>query len=430
MNAFVYPQRDPYKSKLDPLELPCEHWFGQRVDKNRIENAPDAWNWDTTFQSTGNHSWLEIMQNRNTPARERLIKDYSKFQMRSWAVFGGSSEALQNIRQVPMSRQLNLTAGKAYIETHPIKHLSFSKNLSLFERVETRLWSNLTQSNVTAFQIVPYFYQLPKATFPQEMDDYLGHLISSTVHSLSIMNKTVLFNLFPTEPELAAFYEDVDDITEIMAYGGIWFEEVNHDKLQYRYTLQFGSDDRLKATASFPSKGERLFLQQAQLSNAFLRQGNPEEHGKTVITQGLRVFPQLSTVPEYPMATHIANILFPVGLSCLLPIFVVTMVKEKESRILIMMRMNGVKVSMYILTHYISFFILYAFSAFSFLLTGWLSGLAFFRKTSLSVLVTVLYNWCHLLICMALLLSVFFDRSRRALGIILLHSRMMLYLTR
>lgn len=75
------------------------------------------------------------------------------------------------------------------------------------------------------------------------------------------------------------------------------------------------------------------------------------------------------------------------------------MVKEKESRILIMM----FKVSMYILTHYISFFILYAFSAFSFLLTGWLSGLVFFRETSLSVLVTVLYNWCHLLICMALL---------------------------
>lgn len=112
------------------------------------------------------------------------------------------------------------------------------------------------------------------------------------------MNKSVLFNLVPSEPELTAFYEDVDDITEIMAYGGIWFDQVNLDQLQYHYTLQFGSDDRLKATASFPRKGERLFLQQAQLSNAFLRQGNPEEHGNSVITQGLRVFPQLSIVPE------------------------------------------------------------------------------------------------------------------------------------
>jgi hypothetical protein len=71
---------------------------------------------------------------------------------------------------------------------------------------------------------------------------------------------------------------------------------------------------------------------------------------------------------------------------------------------------------MYILINYLTFLILFSFSAASFLITGYLSDLAFFQKTSFWVLFSVIYNWGHLLICMAMLLSVFFKRSRRALS--------------
>ena len=46
-----------------------------------------------------------------------------------------------------------------------------------------------------------------------------------------------------------------------------------------------------------------------------------------------------STKLELPIASFIGRILFPFGLSFLLPIFVITVVKEKEERIMIMMQM-------------------------------------------------------------------------------------------
>jgi hypothetical protein len=50
--------------------------------------------------------------------------------------------------------------------------------------------------------------------------------------------------------------------------------------------------------------------------------------------------PQLfSSKTEIPIASMVGRILYPFGVSFLLPIFVITLVKEKEDRILVMMRM-------------------------------------------------------------------------------------------
>lgn len=60
----------------------------------------------------------------------------------------------------------------------------------------------------------------------------------------------------------------------------------------------------------------------------------------TRITHGFRGMPQLfSSKAEIPIASMVGRILYPFGVSFLLPIFVITLVKEKEDRILVMMRM-------------------------------------------------------------------------------------------
>ena len=60
----------------------------------------------------------------------------------------------------------------------------------------------------------------------------------------------------------------------------------------------------------------------------------------TKITHGFRGMPQLfTTKADIPIASMVGRILYPFGVSFLLPIFVITLVKEKEDRILVMMRM-------------------------------------------------------------------------------------------
>lgn len=54
-----------------------------------------------------------------------------------------------------------------------------------------------------------------------------------------------------------------------------------------------------------------------------------------------------STEVVFPAAGIIGGILFPFGVSFLLPIFVVALVKEKEERIFVMMRINGLHLGTY-----------------------------------------------------------------------------------
>ena len=58
------------------------------------------------------------------------------------------------------------------------------------------------------------------------------------------------------------------------------------------------------------------------------------------ITQGLRLFPENSSTGfSIPIASFIGQILYPFGVSFLLPVFVLALVKDKEERVLIMMKM-------------------------------------------------------------------------------------------
>lgn len=86
--------------------------------------------------------------------------------------------------------------------------------------------------------------------------------------------------------------------------------------------------------------------------------------------------------------------LYPLALSLLLPIFMYTIVLEKEEKLLEMMKMNGMRMKDYWLITFL-FYSVITFLTFSiFYLFGYfILSLDFFTDTGPSVLITILAGW-------------------------------------
>ncbi|ORZ30827.1 P-loop containing nucleoside triphosphate hydrolase protein [Catenaria anguillulae PL171] len=148
------------------------------------------------------------------------------------------------------------------------------------------------------------------------------------------------------------------------------------------------------------------------LSNAIIKSLYP---GSSIV-QGLRAFPQLvSTAFTINIGTFLGRILYPFGISFLLPIFVITITREKEDRIAIMMQMYGLKLSTYYFAHWLHFFVLYFVSAAVFILSGLAFQQQLFTVTDGGVIVILFLCWGLAQISLAFFFSAFFSKSRNAL---------------
>ncbi|KXS12068.1 P-loop containing nucleoside triphosphate hydrolase protein [Gonapodya prolifera JEL478] len=135
-----------------------------------------------------------------------------------------------------------------------------------------------------------------------------------------------------------------------------------------------------------------------------------------LISQGFRHFPSyVSTAISLPISSFIGRILFPWGVSFLIPIFVIAIVKEKEDRIAVMMKMNGLKPSTYYVTQYIQFLVLAILSLLAFLIIGIVLRVDFFRNTSKAVLIILFFIWANVQVSLAFFFSSFFSKNRTAL---------------
>lgn len=186
----------------------------------------------------------------------------------------------------------------------------------------------------------------------------------------------------------------------------------------YKWTLQFGNDKRLTASSAFPTAGKRQLLQQSQLDNAVLRNMNTSSGlSSAAITQGLRGFPLISSTKiNFPVSGLIGRVLFPFGVSFLLPIFIVVLVKEKEDRILIMMKMNGMKSRNYMISQYITFYCLFLLSTAIFLIAGSRAKMELFTLTDPGLLIIVFLVWGHAQNAMAFFASNLFNKNSLALS--------------
>lgn len=130
---------------------------------------------------------------------------------------------------------------------------------------------------------------------------------------------------------------------------------------------------------------------------------------------GFRTYPFLGgKLDQVDSSTSIGPFLYIIMLSMLLPIFVNLIVHEKENRLLELMKMNGLRMSVWWTVNYVFCYALYVCVAFVFLIAATLFRLRFFTQSSPLILVLLFLFWGLTLVSLSFMLSTFFSRSQTA----------------
>jgi hypothetical protein len=405
------------------FQRPCAYWYGDEYPLSSLyERDPNVTDRiklrDSAFLAQPQGGWVSALGTSNFSAR--TINIINNNQQRAWYYVGydssvspslvGSkpkynvSQAIFNAVGVPLFAPANSTTG-------------------LLGTMATRYFVQFfsTGKSVIPGEVNPVpWYQSPPQNSQNSLDDAIADGIQSTLTKIAKLDKTALLGRNFTavtilQGEIATLLRDIP-------YGAIYFRKIDRPNAKYAWDYHFGNEKRLQGSTNFPNAGARLLYQQTQLSNAILRSSNGSL-ASAQITHGLRIMPQLGNLKvDIPFGGIIGSILYPFGVSFLLPIFVVLLVREKEQRILTMMKMNGMGSLAYYFSHYVTMYILYFVSTVIFLLAGTVNKLTFFTLTQPGVLVALFFLWGHNQISLAFFFSTLFSKSRSALGILLLFS--------
>ncbi|KAJ3012755.1 UNVERIFIED_CONTAM: hypothetical protein HDU68_001040 [Siphonaria sp. JEL0065] len=434
---------------------PCVGWFGDSYPQNspiyeRNANLTGVAKMDSTFIPPPDQGWVAQFGNLSTDPKNfdlTAFRWFSQFQQANWAVVGarpGLESALGSLPDRGKLTPLQVVRLNASVYLTP----NFNASTGILGSVSQRIFANFTTNvnntpTVTVasasasasgtatstptpvippyllqdFQLYPYFERNSTIQSPEDIDQVLSDKLLQIIADLAKLDKNVLL-VGGSTAAVQKFQLLAQSYTDEMPYGGLFLDAFDADSGLVRFILYYGSDIRVSASSNFPSPGFRLLENVALLNQAALRavSANNQTLAKGTVTQGFRIFPERrSTAIVLPIGGYIGRILYPFGVSFLLPIFVIMLVKEKEDRIYIMMKMNGVKPWAYYISHYITFFILYVSSTTIFLAVGILTKLDMFKRTSLPLLVVFFFLWGNVQIALAFLMSAFFSKSRIAL---------------
>ena len=113
--------------------------------------------------------------------------------------------------------------------------------------------------------------------------------------------------------------------------------------------------------------------------------------------------------------SFIAVLIFPIALSLLFPVFLYSVVLEKEEKLIQMMKMNGMKISSYWIVYFVFNLILSFFTNLIFYILGYfLTNMRFFVETDGKLMFVVLLGWSLSQIGMAVFFQTFLNKSRSA----------------
>eukprot|EP00842_Homolaphlyctis_polyrhiza_P004811 jgi/Hompol1/5330/HPOL_004344-RA len=431
---------------IDGSQTPCVFWFGEDYPTNNSVYEPisgvsgnlvrDAHTviafysdlkplrsclicTNSSYMAEPVGGWFNYL---STSSDVDSASFFRAFQKRSWAVYGTDpsvSSALLGTR--PASDQIDLvtllsgSSGPAFVSPQNVS------NTGILGTLPTRYYLNYSSvvSGSPAVLPVPYFN--PVGGNSLDLDNVISKNIEDAVAAIALLdkssrsskkNRTVVYG------DLAA---QIDSILTSVPQAGIYFSKVDHANKKYAFTLQVGNDIRIVSASSYPDSGSRQLYFLTQLTNGLLRNSDVGKLGSASITQGIRYFPQVKNSKEnLQIGSLLGGILYPFGVSFLLPIFTLVLVSEKETRILVMMKMNGMKTWSYYLSHYITFYILYAVSVIFFVVPGLAINLSLFTQTSPALLFVLFFLWGHAQIALSLFFSSLFNRTRFALIVVFL----------
>ena len=147
------------------------------------------------------------------------------------------------------------------------------------------------------------------------------------------------------------------------------------------------------------------------ISNALYKQIAP----KWFVNGGFRSMPYSKVIDgKFDFSGIILSFFIPLCFTFLLPIFVHTLVKEKEERIFILLKMNGVDSVRYFVALFVQYFLLYIISMVIFLVVGAIWGLKFILKTNFALLLILLLLWGLSQVSLAFLLGSLFNKAKNA----------------
>lgn len=111
----------------------------------------------------------------------------------------------------------------------------------------------------------------------------------------------------------------------------------------------------------------------------------------------------------------VAVLVFPISLSLLFPVFLYTVVLEKEEKLIQMMKMNGMKISSYWFVYFVFNLLLGLVTNLVFFLFGYfMLGNRFFTETSFGLLFFTFFGWLLAQIGLAVFFQTFLSSARSA----------------
>ena len=126
--------------------------------------------------------------------------------------------------------------------------------------------------------------------------------------------------------------------------------------------------------------------------------------------------PERGNVFNLNIFNLVGNLLFPLLTTLIMPLFVNTLVHDKEGKHLIMMKQSTLHEFSYLIINFVYFFVVYILTLFP----AFVSTLAFeiriFRHSSFVLLFIIHFIWGCSLISLALFFSIFFNRARTAVN--------------
>jgi len=331
------------------------------------------------------------------------------------AMIGERNEGPANLTLADLNLDQHTLSNKGYLDYSYTRY-----SLNMYDMM-------YSGSPSISFERLPYFKLLEIAN-ENEIDDLL-------ISKIKILNKILsnyTFDKYTQEEKEYINYNTLknpDDAlrksVDYMPYGLVYFEDFNEQDLKYKMLISVGESKKLENLYTcevcevtpymkFPGRGKRLLYFLTEMSSSILRKLT---NNASTITQGFRAFPTLvnSRKINIEIADIIGFFLYPWGVSFLLPVFVIGLVKEKEERYLVMMNMNGMKSSTYYLFTYLTNLILCIISFTCFVVVGMIFKMKMFTDTSIVILILELFIWANVQVVLSFIISFFFKRNGSAL---------------
>ncbi|ORX47135.1 hypothetical protein BCR32DRAFT_298639 [Anaeromyces robustus] len=318
--------------------------------------------------------------------------------MRPWGIFAVSNTTEKEIigkhpRESANITLINIEDDKYELSNKGILDYSYTRYfLNMYDLVR-----NDTPS--VNFERLPFF-EFVDINNEEDLDVELNNRIKVN---------TLLYQIFKNTED--AIVKSVD----YMPYGAMLINSIEENENNYKYDmlLSVGENTRLSYIfglkgnnvnpyMSYPGKGKRLLYFITEFNSAWLRKITDN---KSTITQGFRSYPVFKENNKYNYNIDASDLV----------VFVMSLVKDKEERYVVMMKMNGMKPIVYYVFTYITDLILCLVSLLCFNIAGYLCKMKLFIQTSPEVLLLLFFVWANVLVMFSFAVSFFFKRNSTAL---------------